>query len=107
VPSPFELAVCEPFLERAVSLVRPKALLLLGGTSAKSVLKCLDGILTLRGKWRERRFDDYGLSIPALPTFHPALLLYQPQLEEKVWSDLLSLREKVDRLAQEGLSDAS
>ena len=39
-PSPLEQTVCEPFLERAIFLVRPKVLLLLGGASAKSVLKC-------------------------------------------------------------------
>jgi uracil-DNA glycosylase len=102
-PSPFEQAVCEPFLERAVSLVRPKILLLLGGASAKSVLKCSEGILTLRGKWRECRFEDCELTLPALPTLHPAFLLRQPQAKKKAWADLLSLTDRLDPKAQVAL----
>lgn len=107
LPSPLEQAICEPFLERAVSLVRPKVLLLLGGASAKSVLKCSEGILTLRGRWRERRFDDYALTIPALPTLHPAFLLRQPQAKKKAWSDLLSLTGRLDPMAQVALQTES
>jgi DNA polymerase len=95
-PSPLEQAICEPFLERAVSLVRPKVLLLLGGASAKSVLKCSEGILTLRGKWRERRFEDCGLTLPSLPTLHPTFLLRQPQAKKKAWADLLALTDRLD-----------
>jgi uracil-DNA glycosylase family 4 len=95
-PSPLEQAICEPFLERTVSLVRPKVLLLLGGASAKSVLKCSEGILTLRGKWSERRFDDCGLTLPSLPTLHPAFLMRQPQVKKKAWADLLSLTDRLD-----------
>jgi len=102
-PSPLEQAVCEPFLERAVSLVRPKVLLLLGVASAKSVLKCSEGILTLRGKWRERRFEDSALTLPALPTLPPAFLLRQPQAKKKAWADLLSLADRLDPKAQVAL----
>jgi uracil-DNA glycosylase family 4 len=102
-PSPLEQAICEPFLERAVSLVRPKVLLLLGGASAKSVLKCSEGILTLRGKWRERRFEDCALTLSALPTLHPAFLLRQPQAKKKAWADLLSLSERLDLKAEVAL----
>ena len=102
-PSPLEQTVCEPFLERAIFLVRPKVLLLLGGASAKSVLKCSEGILTLRGKWRECRFEDCALTVPALPTLHPAFLLRQPQAKKKAWSDLLSLTDRLDPKAQVAL----
>ena len=59
-PSPQEQAVCAPFVERAVALVAPRLLLLVGGASAKSVLQRAEGILSLRGRWfdwRSARYD--------------------------------------------------
>lgn len=96
-PSPQEQAVCAPFLERAITLIRPRILLLVGAASAKSVLKRNEGILALRGNWFEWHAEEGGLTIPALPTLHPAFLLRQPQAKKKAWSDLLSLAERLDR----------
>lgn len=99
-PSPNEQAVCAPFLEKTVALVRPKVLLLLGGASAKFVLNRPEGILALRGKWQDRVFEEAKLTLPALPTLHPAFLLRQPAAKKKAWSDLLSLGDRLDRMAQ-------
>ena len=96
-PSPAEQAVCAPFLERAIALVAPKVLLLVGGASAKSVLQRGEGILTLRGRWFDWRSADGTLDIPALPTLHPAFLLRQPVAKKKAWQDLLMLAERLDR----------
>lgn len=96
-PSPSEQAVCAPFLERAIELVNPKMLLLVGGPSAKAMLKREEGILSLRGRWFEWRSQDGGLELPAMPTLHPAFLLRQPAAKKKAWSDLLTLTERLDR----------
>ncbi|HEX5377353.1 MAG TPA: uracil-DNA glycosylase, partial [Phenylobacterium sp.] len=96
-PTPGEQAVCAPFLERAIELVNPKMLLLVGGPSAKSMLKRDEGILSLRGRWFEWRSEDGTLELPAMPTLHPAFLLRQPAAKKKVWSDLLTLTERLDR----------
>jgi DNA polymerase len=96
-PTADEQAACEPFLRRAIELVRPRFLLLLGGASAKSVLRRSEGILTLRGRWFEWRSADGELEIPALPTLHPAFLLRQPLAKKKSWDDLLRLAERLDR----------
>lgn len=96
-PSPAEQAVCAPFLERAIQLVNPKMLLLAGGASAKSVLKRDDGILSMRGRWFEWHGEASGLTLPALPTLHPAFLLRQPAAKKKAWQDLLTLTERLDR----------
>jgi DNA polymerase len=96
-PSAAEQAVCAPFLHRALELVRPRLLLLVGGASAKSVLARDEGILSLRGRWFEWRSSDGGLVLPALPTLHPAFLLRQPAAKKKAWSDLLTLAERLDR----------
>jgi len=96
-PTPSEQAVCAPFVERAIALVDPKYLLLVGGASAKSVLKRDEGILSLRGRWFEWKSADEALEKPALPTLHPAFLLRQPAAKKRAWQDLLTLTERLDR----------
>ena len=95
-PSLQEQAVCAPFLERAIELVNPQVLLLAGAASAKSVLKQSEGILSLRGRWFTWTGETSGLSLPALPTLHPAFLLRQPAAKKKAWADLLALSGKLD-----------
>src|SRR5579859_2311477 len=96
-PSPAEQAACTPFLERAIALVRPRMLLLVGGASAKHLLQRTEGILSLRGRWFEWRSADGALELPALPTLHPAFLLRQPAAKKRAWEDLLRLAERLDR----------
>lgn len=96
-PTTAEQTICAPFLERAIALVQPKLLLLVGGASAKAMLKREEGILSLRGRWFEWRSGDGGLEIPALPTLHPAFLLRQPAAKKRAWMDLLTLTERLDR----------
>jgi uracil-DNA glycosylase len=96
-PTPGEQLVCQPFLERAIALVQPKMLLLVGGASAKSMLKKEEGILSLRGRWFEWRSNTGDQELPAMPTLHPAFLLRQPAAKKRAWTDLLTLTERLDR----------
>ncbi|WP_374473075.1 uracil-DNA glycosylase [Phenylobacterium sp.] len=96
-PSPAEQMICAPFVERAIALVKPSMLLLVGGASAKSMLKREEGILSLRGRWFEWRSADGALELPAMPTLHPAFLLRQPAAKKRAWTDLLTLAERLDR----------
>ncbi len=95
-PTAEEQAACLPFLERAIELVHPKLLLLSGAASAKSMLKRKEGILAIHGKWFEWTSEDGALTIPALPTLHPAFLLRQPQAKKRAWGDLLTLVHKLE-----------
>ncbi|MDB5420034.1 MAG: uracil-DNA glycosylase [Phenylobacterium sp.] len=96
-PTPLEQAICAPFVERAIALVQPRILLLVGGASAKAMLKREEGILSMRGRWFEWRSADGALELPALPTLHPAFLLRQPAAKKRAWADLLTLTERLDR----------
>jgi uracil-DNA glycosylase family 4 len=100
-PTLDEQAVCAPFVERAIELVKPKLLLLAGGASAKSMLKQDQGILSLRGRWLEWRSTDQALAVPAMPTLHPAFLLRQPAAKKNAWIDFLTLAERLDRPERE------
>jgi DNA polymerase len=70
-------------------------LLLAGAAPAKAILKQPEGILALRGKWFDWRSEEGGLSIPVMPTLHPAFLLRQPQAKKKAWADLVSLTKRL------------
>lgn len=96
-PTPAEQAACAPFVDRAIQLVQPRVLLLLGGASAKSMLRREEGILAMRGRWFEWRSGDEAMELPAMPTLHPAFLLRQPAAKKKAWSDLVSLVQRLDR----------
>lgn len=95
-PTPAEQAVCAPFVERAFALLKPSVVLLLGAAAARSVLGTDDGIMRLRGQWRDWRLPEGAVSAPVLSTLHPAFLLKQPLAKREVWADLLSLAARLD-----------
>ena len=97
-PTPEEIAVCLPFLERQVELIRPKILVFAGGTAVKAMFSTSEGITRLRGRWFRRELPD-GEAVPAIAMFHPAYLLRQPARKRESWHDLLTIRAKMEELA--------
>jgi len=95
-PTPQEQAACAPFLERAFALMQPQAVLLVGAAAAKSVLNTEEGLMKIRGQWREWRPAEGGVSAPIMTTLHPAFLLRQPQAKRVAWADMLSLAARLD-----------
>nr|WP_221237029.1 uracil-DNA glycosylase [Roseospira goensis] len=92
-PTPAEVAVCAPFVARHVALVAPRVLLLVGGLAAATLLGTSAGITRLRGQWHSHRPEAGAAEIPAMPTFHPAYLLRNPDAKRLVWRDLLAVRQ--------------
>ncbi|MCH9809173.1 MAG: uracil-DNA glycosylase [Alphaproteobacteria bacterium] len=90
-PTAMETDTCRPFLERQAQFVAPEYVLLVGGSAAKSVLNLSEGIMKLRGKWRELTIG--GHSVKAIATLHPAYLLRTPAAKRLAWRDLVSLRK--------------
>lgn len=97
-PSAAEMAICLPFLERHVALVRPSLLVVVGGTAATALLERSEGITRLRGKWFAFERPSLPAPIPVLATFHPAYLLRTPAAKRESWRDLLALRRRMDEL---------
>lgn len=89
-PTPAETEICLPFIERHIELAAPRVLLLLGGASAKALLRTSDGILRLRGKWR--KYSCGEREIDCMPMLHPAYLLRQPGQKRLAWQDLVRLK---------------
>jgi DNA polymerase len=89
-PTPQEAQTCRPFLERQAELVTPDFVLLLGGAAAKEVLGVTDGIMRVRGKWRDVTLG--ARKVRALATLHPAYLLRTPSAKRLAWRDLLAVK---------------
>lgn len=93
-PTPQETEICRPFIERHIELINPDCILILGGSSAKTLMKTSDGIMKLRGKWGEITTADKSFKV--LPTLHPTYLLKQPTHKRLAWQDLLSLKQSLE-----------
>lgn len=95
-PSPAEIEVSLPFIERHIALVKPKILVFMGGVPTKALLDTTDGITKLRGKWANYvpLSDIEGGEISCLPTFHPSFLLRTPIQKKLAWADMLLLAKK-------------
>lgn len=88
-PTPEEMAVCMPWIEQELAVVRPQVICALGGTALKALLGDQRlGITRARG----RTFDWQG--IPLIPTFHPSYILRQEgsdaerAVKLQAWEDL-------------------
>ncbi len=89
-PTPEEVQVCQPFVERQIELLAPQLLVFLGNAAAKQLTGATEGIMKLRGKWLT-----YS-GIRAMATLHPAYLLRNPIAKRLAWRDLLAIREALD-----------
>ena len=82
-PEPSEMEACFPYLRDQLALVKPKAIVALGGTAVTGLTGSTEGITRLRGKWKL-----YKGTILIMPTFHPAYLLRDPSKKREAWHDL-------------------
>lgn len=92
-PTPQEVQICRPFLERQIELVAPDVLMTVGGPAATALLGIEGGIMRTRGRWRE--VEVAGRTVPAMPTLHPAYLLRTPIAKRLAWRDLLAIQDRL------------
>jgi uracil-DNA glycosylase family 4 len=94
-PTPQEVAICLPFIQRQIELADPDILVCIGAPSAQALLG-VSGILASRGRWME--YDTGRRMIRAIPTLHPAYLLRQPVQKRLAWRDLRAIKAALDAL---------
>ncbi len=92
-PTPQEVQVCRPFLERQIELVAPDVLVTMGGAAANALLNIEGGIMRQRGRWRDLTAG--ARTVPVMPTLHPAYLLRTPVAKRLAWRDLLAVQERL------------
>ncbi|WP_142416365.1 uracil-DNA glycosylase [Bartonella massiliensis] len=96
-PTPREVALCRPFIERHIYLARPRVLIALGGVAAQFLTGSQNGIIRTRGKWHIYESEN-SIKIPVMPTFHPAYLLRTPSQKKLTWIDFLEVKNRLDNL---------
>lgn len=96
-PTPEEIAVCKPLVEKHIALLNPKVIVLVGGTATKALLETSEGITRLRGKQFDYANPYMKESVPVRAIFHPSYLLRQPLAKKDVWADLLTIKSELLR----------
>jgi uracil-DNA glycosylase len=94
-PTNEEIAACLPFVWRHIALLKPRVVMLCGGTATSALLARADGIMRLRGRWFTLEGEGLLASVPALATYHPSFLLRSPARKGEAWRDLLALQSKL------------
>lgn len=95
-PEPDEAAACMPYLRSQFVLISPKIIVLLGKVACRYVLGDETPITRLRGTWIERK------GIWFMPTYHPSLLLRQPERKKEAWEDFKLVKAKLLEVSSVG-----
>lgn len=98
VPEPAEVEKCRPFLDAQISIIKPKLILLAGGTALQAVLKSKDPISRVRGKW-----FPHQSGAKVMPVFHPSYLLRNDSREVgspkwHMWQDIKEVARALSEL---------
>jgi len=97
-PERDECDTCSPFLMRQIAVVKPKVIVALGATAAKTLLAMSSSMMQLRGRFYDFKpagirthhhsddsdWDGCKLAV----TYHPAFLLRDPRQKGEAWKDL-------------------
>ena len=95
-PTDSEIAICRPFVERHIALVRPRLLVLVGGTASAAMLPGSLGITRLRGQWLALQVNGMPGPVQAIAMYHPSFLLRSPERKREAWVDLLSIKSRLE-----------
>ena len=93
-PERDECATCSPFLMRQIAVVKPKVIVALGATAAKTLLAMNSSMMQLRGRFYDfkppgvRSNDPMWDGCKLAVTYHPAFLLRDPRQKGEAWKDL-------------------
>lgn len=91
-PTDGEVAMCLPFLQCHLALLRPRVLVPLGALATRAVTGNSLGIRRLRGRVAEAAVPGLEGTVVVLPMLPPAHLLRTPGAKREAWTDLLQLR---------------
>ncbi|KPF89367.1 DNA polymerase [Rhodopseudomonas sp. AAP120] len=95
-PTPQEIQICLPFIQRQVELVNPDIVMTLGNPATQTLLQTREGIMKSRGRWTD--YNTGTRTIRAIATFHPAYLLRSPAYKRMTWMDLRAVAQALEAL---------
>lgn len=96
-PTPEEIKICSPFVEKHIQLFAPKLIILIGSTAATSLLGKKENITYIRENYYPYTNQYLKEPILAAALFHPAFLLRSPYKKKDTWFDLLKIRDYIQK----------
>ena len=95
-PSSEEIKRYSSFLQKHISIINPKIIILLGSTAMYSLLGLNNKISSERGNWKELIIENTNYHI--MITFDPSYLLRAPENKKFSWDDLKKIKQKIEEL---------
>ena len=92
-PSPKEIKRYSQFLQKQISIIKPKLIILMGSTAMESLTGLNSKISIERGKWKEVIVQNTTYNI--IITFNPSYLLRAPENKKYSWEDLKKIKQKI------------
>ena len=92
-PSHTEIKRYSQFLQKQISIIRPKIIILMGSTAMESLTGLNSKISIERGKWKEIIIKNTSYNV--IITFNPSYLLRVPENKKYSWEDLKKIKQKI------------
>lgn len=92
-PTSDELEICHPFVEKHISFIKPKLIILMGASAMSQIIKTKKTITQMRGKIIDYQNQYLEDKIPVMTMFHPSYLMRQAMKKKLAWQDLLNIKE--------------
>ena len=92
-PTPKEIKRYSQFLQKQISIIKPKLIILMGSTAMESLTGLNSKISIERGKWKEVIVQNTSYNI--IITFNPSYLLRVPENKKYSWEDLKKIKQKI------------
>jgi len=85
------------FLQKHISIINPKLIILMGSTAMQSLTGINNKISSERGKWKDIIIKN--ISYKVMITFNPSYLLRVPENKKYSWEDLKKIKQKITDLS--------
>jgi uracil-DNA glycosylase family 4 len=95
-PTSVEIKRYSQFLQKHISIIKPKIIVLMGSTAMESLTGLNSKISIERGKWKEVIVKNTNYNV--IITFNPSYLLRAPENKKYSWVDLKKIKQKITDL---------
>jgi uracil-DNA glycosylase len=95
-PTANEIKRYSHFLQKQISIIKPKIIILMGSTAMESLTGLNSKISIERGKWKEVIVKNTSYKV--IITFNPSYLLRVPENKKYSWEDLKRIKQKINEM---------
>jgi uracil-DNA glycosylase family 4 len=92
-PTSTEIKRYSYFLQKQISIIKPKIIILMGSSAMESLTGLNSKISIERGKWKEVIVKNTTYNV--IITFNPSYLLRVPENKKHSWEDLKKIKQKI------------